>query len=271
MFNWTGFAQWFTSFAGWKNGGKNGSTYVTATEFADRWARFGAEKVADHCGKKRRGNKDENLSKRASARMSTRAFPNGGNRASSRGRRGGERHARHEPIDRHGQRHHIHHRRERHHGTASDPASFHRIASYNVVFPAAGNYDLYVRIYAGPVAAKMTAFIFRASDSTTRTGAASTTRARWIYESHRACLRGRIARRGDTGRQVGVEMGPSDQSSRSWRWPGPNAWVVPAGSLTQTFYWASREDGLFFDKFAFGPAGHLLHGGASSTPARRAP
>ena len=36
---------------------------------------------------------------------------------------------------------------------------------------------------------------------------------------------------------------------------GPAAWVVPAGALTQTFQWGSREDGMFMDKLAFGRAG----------------
>ena len=36
---------------------------------------------------------------------------------------------------------------------------------------------------------------------------------------------------------------------------GPSVWVVPAGQLTQTFYWGSREDGMLIDKFAFGPVG----------------
>ena len=34
---------------------------------------------------------------------------------------------------------------------------------------------------------------------------------------------------------------------------GPAVWTVPAVPLTQTFTWGSREDGLLFDKFAFGP------------------
>ncbi|MES1262922.1 MAG: endo-1,4-beta-xylanase, partial [Peristeroidobacter soli] len=34
---------------------------------------------------------------------------------------------------------------------------------------------------------------------------------------------------------------------------GPTAWVVPDGALTQNFSWASREDGLLFDKLAFAP------------------
>jgi endo-1,4-beta-xylanase len=34
---------------------------------------------------------------------------------------------------------------------------------------------------------------------------------------------------------------------------GPSAWIVPDGAPTQTFAWGSREDGLLFDKFAFGP------------------
>ena len=36
---------------------------------------------------------------------------------------------------------------------------------------------------------------------------------------------------------------------------GPAAWVVPAGALTQTFQFGTREDGMRMDKFAFGRAG----------------
>ena len=36
---------------------------------------------------------------------------------------------------------------------------------------------------------------------------------------------------------------------------GPAAWTVPAGALTQTFQWGSREDGMFMDKLAFGRPG----------------
>ncbi len=36
---------------------------------------------------------------------------------------------------------------------------------------------------------------------------------------------------------------------------GPAAWIVPAGALTQTFQFGTREDGMRMDKFAFGRAG----------------
>ena len=62
--------------------------------------------------------------------------------------------------------------------------------------------------------------------------------------------------------------------SNVWKWvkitgsQGPAAWVVPAGALTQTFQWGSREDGMLFDKFAFGPPVSATRW-ASSTPAGR--
>ena len=51
--------------------------------------------------------------------------------------------------------------------------------------------------------------------------------------------------------------------SSQWRWvkvtgaPGqvPSVWTVPAGQLTQTFNWATRENGMNMDKFAFGRQG----------------
>jgi endo-1,4-beta-xylanase len=69
---------------------------------------------------------------------------------------------------------------------------------------------------------------------------------------------------GATAANATVPVGGSAGTS-VWKWQrltpqvgggggnGPSAWVVPAGALTQTFAWGSREDGLLFDKFAFGP------------------
>ena len=52
-----------------------------------------------------------------------------------------------------------------------------RVATFQVNFPAAGNYALYVRILAGPLAALTTVSLCRAGSITPSTGPAFTTRA----------------------------------------------------------------------------------------------
>ncbi len=140
--------------------------------------------------------------------------------------------------------------------SAADPASLGRIASYNVVFPAAGNYDLYVRIYAGPNSGNDDSFYISSVGFNNQNWGALYNTSSGGYTNPAA--------------PVFVEGTPgagNPAGTSVWKWVrltnhpgrggglGPNAWVVPAGSLTQTFYWASREDALFFDKFAFGPQG----------------
>jgi hypothetical protein len=71
---------------------------------------------------------------------------------------------------------------------------------------------------------------------------------------------------GATAPGAGVPTGGT-AGQNVWKWvrmtalpgagggTGPSAWVVPDGALTRIFAWGSREDGLLFDKFAFGPVG----------------
>ena len=97
------------------------------------------------------------------------------------------------------------------HGTAVATALRSASPSYNVTFPAAGNYDLYVRIWAGPIGGNDDSFyISSVGFNNQNWGALYNTSIGWIHESRRARLRGRNARRGDTGRHVGVEMGSSN-------------------------------------------------------------
>jgi GH35 family endo-1,4-beta-xylanase len=132
-------------------------------------------------------------------------------------------------------------------GTTTPTAD--RVASYQVTFPSAGNYDLYVRVLVGPVGGSDDSFYIPSGfNSLAWTGLYNTSQG-----GHSA-----------PGATVNV-VGFAGQNV--WKWIrltnhpgtsggiGPNAWVVPDGSLTQTFNWGSREDGLLFDKFAFGPAG----------------
>jgi endo-1,4-beta-xylanase len=123
-----------------------------------------------------------------------------------------------------------------------------RIATYSVTFPAAGSYALYVRILTGPVGGNDDSFYIPA-------GFNNTTNWTGLYNTSTG---------GATDPAAGVPTG-GIAGQNVWKWvrmtnlpgagggTGPGAWVVPDGALTQNFSWGSREDGLLFDKFAFGP------------------
>jgi endo-1,4-beta-xylanase len=125
-----------------------------------------------------------------------------------------------------------------------------RTATYEVLFPAAGSYALYVRILTGPVGGNDDSFYVPNGFDTTTSWAAP-------YNTSTG---------GATAPGAGVPTGGT-AGQNVWKWvrmtalpgagggTGPSAWVVTEGALTRTFAWGSREDGLLFDKFAFGPVG----------------
>ena len=125
-----------------------------------------------------------------------------------------------------------------------------RTATYAVMFPAAGSYALYVRILVGPNTGNDDSFYIPAGFNTTTS---------WSGPYNTSAG-------GATAPGAGVPTGGT-AGQNVWKWvrmtslpgagggTGPSAWIVPSGALTQTFAWGSREDGLLFDKFAFGPVG----------------
>ena len=121
-----------------------------------------------------------------------------------------------------------------------------RTATWQVTFPAAGNYDLYARILVGPNTGNDDSFYLPTGFNTTTSWAAPYNTSSGGFTAAGATVL--------TGGSVGQNV---------WKWVrltgadgfGPAAWTVPAGALTQTFAWGSREDGLLFDKFAFGVQG----------------
>ena len=125
-----------------------------------------------------------------------------------------------------------------------------RTATYPFTFPAAGSYALYVRILVGPNTGNDDSFYIP-------TGFNTTTSWSGPYNTSVG---------GATAPGAGVPTGGT-AGQNVWKWvrmtslpgagggTGPSAWIVPSGALTQTFAWGSREDGLLFDKFAFGPVG----------------
>jgi endo-1,4-beta-xylanase len=122
-----------------------------------------------------------------------------------------------------------------------------RTATYSVTFPAPGNYALYVRFNVGPVSGSDDSFFIPNGFNTITSWAAP-------YNSSTGGS--------TTFNAIAPVGGPAGQGV--WKWQrmtpfvgigggiGPSVWVVPPGQLTQTFAWASREDGLLVDKFAFG-------------------
>src|SRR5262245_2901672 len=123
-----------------------------------------------------------------------------------------------------------------------------RTATYTVAFPAAGSYALYVRILVGPNTGNDDSFYVPTGFNTTTSWSAP-------YNTSVG---------GATATGAGVPTGGT-AGQNVWKWvrmtalpgagggTGPSVWIVPNGALTQTFAWGSREDGLLFDKFAFGP------------------
>jgi GH35 family endo-1,4-beta-xylanase len=121
-----------------------------------------------------------------------------------------------------------------------------RTATWQVTFPAAGNYDLYVHILAGPNVGNDDSFYIPS-------GFNNTTNWTGLYNTST----GGFTAPGDT------VLSGGGTGTGVWKWVrltapdgiGPAAWTVPADALTQSFAWGSREDGLLFDKFAFGVQG----------------
>lgn len=136
------------------------------------------------------------------------------------------------------------------------PTTPERVASWNVTFPAAGNYDLYVRIWAGPNGGNDDSFYISSVGFNNQNWGAlyNTSTGGYANPAAPVFVEGTPGALNPAGTSVWKWVRLTNHPGRGGG-TGPNAWVVPAGSLTQTFSWASREDGLFFDKFAFGPAG----------------
>ncbi|HEU4779702.1 MAG TPA: endo-1,4-beta-xylanase [Steroidobacteraceae bacterium] len=131
--------------------------------------------------------------------------------------------------------------------STTPPAAPH-IGTYAVTFPAAGNYELYARYSVGPDGPNDDSWYFGQGfgEKTPEVG------AQWALQNE--------TNTGFTNPNATVLNGGST-GSNVFKWvkitgsQGPAAWVVPAGSLTQTFQFGSREDGMRMDKFAFGRAG----------------
>lgn len=130
-----------------------------------------------------------------------------------------------------------------------NPTSETRVATYSVTFPAAGTYDLYMRLRIGANPFNDDSFYY-ANGFGTKNPAAD---ADWILCNNLAPVGYTLP----SDKVVGAGMAQNNV----WKWQklsafdggeGPVSFVVTADNLTQTFQIGGREDGLDFDKFAFG-------------------
>jgi hypothetical protein len=126
-----------------------------------------------------------------------------------------------------------------------------RVASYSIIFPEAGTYDLYARIRVGAGGASDDSFLYANGFGTK----SPTSAADWILCNNLWNVG--FANASD------IVTGAGTVQSGVWKWinvsefnggAAPITFTVPAGSLTQTFQIGGREDGLDIDKFAFGTA-----------------
>jgi endo-1,4-beta-xylanase len=128
---------------------------------------------------------------------------------------------------------------------ASDP----RVSSYQITFPAAGDYELYARMRVGQGGGDDDSWYFGNGFGVTNDWPLYNTSGGGFTDPAATVLPD-----GPAGTQVFKWVRLTALPNRGGGL-GPNAWTVPAGALTQTFYWSTREDGMFMDKFAFGRAG----------------
>jgi endo-1,4-beta-xylanase len=125
-----------------------------------------------------------------------------------------------------------------------------RTVSYEVTFPASGWYGLYARLYVGPSTFDDDSFFY-----------ADTFGVQDPMDAEDWIVANQLASAGFTEPDEFV-TGIGGAQSEVWKWVNisensfnevpSDSFFVESGALTQTFEIGAREDGLRFDKFAFG-------------------
>jgi len=136
------------------------------------------------------------------------------------------------------------------------PGDSNRIATYKVTFPDSGHYNLFLRVRVGPGGYNDDSFFYGRGFGIKN----DTSRADWVF------VNGLGGAGFSNPSDVVDDLGTV--GSGVWKWvnvskntySGAQGHVfhVSLDSLTQTFQIASREDGLDFDKIAFGKANLLF-------------
>lgn len=137
---------------------------------------------------------------------------------------------------------------------SGNPGNVNRVASYSVTFPAAGTYKLYGRMRVGPGNGSDDSFFYGNGLGLQ----SATADVNWILNNN--------VNTGGFMVSTDVVSGTGSAGILVWKWINlsdytgafgetPISFTVTAGNLTQTFQIGARENGLDFDKFAFGTSG----------------
>ena len=137
---------------------------------------------------------------------------------------------------------------------SGNPGNADRVATYTVVFPEAGNYNLFARVRVGPGGFNDDSMFYGNGFGTK----SATTDGDWVFVNGLGA--GGYTASSDVVAGVGAAGFPV------WKWVNLSqftngvseasiSFTVPVGNLTQTFQIGARESGLAFDQFAFGTLG----------------
>ncbi len=136
-------------------------------------------------------------------------------------------------------------------GTEGIPEDANRVATYSVTFPDTGYYSLFARLRVGSDPWNDDSFFYARGFGEKNV----TESADWVFVNG-------LASAGFSDSTAIVDE-PGSDGSEVWKWvnlsnntysgaQGDTFFISIDSGLTRTFQIASREDGLWFDKFAFG-------------------
>ena len=137
-----------------------------------------------------------------------------------------------------------------------NPGNANRVATYTVVFPEAGTYNLFARVLVGSGGFSDDSLFYGNGFGVK----SPTTDNDWMLVNGLAA--------GGFTASTDVVAGNGSAGSQAWKWVNlsqfnpsgsgtetPITFTVSAGNLTQTFQIGARENGLDMDKFLFGTTG----------------
>ncbi|MGY5356154.1 T9SS type A sorting domain-containing protein [Wenyingzhuangia sp. IMCC45467] len=138
------------------------------------------------------------------------------------------------------------------------PASADKVVTYNVTFAEAGTYDLYGKMYIGPGGATDDSFFNAAGFGVQDVNNAD----HWVKQNE--TNRHGYSSATDYRTIVDGNYITTDSKNEEWKWINLSQmlksevltnYTVANGNSTLQFQVGAREDGLRFDKFAFGKTG----------------